>query len=246
LLNNEQKTLLKKELLEMKNQLTTTEDETDFKSSAQDAVGELSMYANHPADLGTELFEREKDMALNIHANDELEKVDNALKAIEDGTYGQCEECGGDIPYERLEAVPHTTVCIEHAIDVKVARDRPVEEDILKPSHNNSFSRGNDGGRQDFQDSFKEAAQSGTSESPSDFLGDHDDYETLYDNGTGDGTTEEFEAFSVTGIDGKGARVIESPESEEYKAELDDLGIESPLGDIPYILKDSYIEKRDR
>lgn len=242
LLNDEQKTSLKKELLEMKNQLTTTEDETDIKSSAQDSIGELSMYANHPGDLGTELFDREKNMALNIHANDELEKVDNALKAMEDGTYGKCDKCGKQIPFERLEAVPHTTVCMEHAIDIEVAHDRPIEEEVLKPPHDNSFSKGKDGSIHDYQDSFKEAAQSGTSETPSDFTGDHDDYETLYADGVGDGTTEDYESFSVTDIDGKDARVIESPESEEYKAELDDLGMESPIGDIPYHKKDSYIE----
>ena len=62
----------------------------------------------------------------------------------------------------------------------------------------NSFSKNQDGNIYDYQDSFKEAAESGTSETPSDFIGDHDDYETLYDNGTGDGTTEEYEQFSVT------------------------------------------------
>ena len=56
----------------MKEQLTKTEEETDIKESAQEAVGELSMYDNHPGDMGTELFEREKDMALNVHAGSEL------------------------------------------------------------------------------------------------------------------------------------------------------------------------------
>ena len=51
------------------------------------------MYDNHPADMGTELFEREKDIALNVHAGSELDKVDNALQAMEDGSYGKCEVC---------------------------------------------------------------------------------------------------------------------------------------------------------
>ena len=242
MLNDIQKSSLKKDLFEMKAHLTTTEEETDIKDSAQEASGELSMYANHPGDLGTELFDREKNMAINVHANSELEKVDNALKAMDEGRYGKCEECGIDIPFERLEAVPYTTVCMEHAIDNKIANDRPVEEEILKPPHNNSFSKRQDGNIHDYQDSFKEAAQDGTSETPSDFIGDHDDYETLYDNGVSDGTTEDFESFIVTGITGKGVKVIDSPESEEYKAELDDLGIESPIGDIPYHVKDSYLD----
>lgn len=93
MLNEKQQTVLKKELVEMKEHLSTTADETDSKESAQEAAGELSMYDNHPADMGTELFEREKDIALNIHANSELEKVENALQAMQDGTYGICEVC---------------------------------------------------------------------------------------------------------------------------------------------------------
>ncbi len=35
-----------------------------------------------------------------------------ALQKIEDGTYGKCENCGQDIPAERLEAVPAATLCV--------------------------------------------------------------------------------------------------------------------------------------
>lgn len=234
---------LENNLLELKSELTTTEKETDLKSSARDSVGELSMYANHPGDLGTELFEREKDFALNVHANAELAKVENALEAITNGTYGKCKECNEDIPYERLEAVPYTTVCKYHAIDNKVARDRPVEEGVLRPAARpNSFVKVHEGSVRDYEDSFKEAAESGTSETPSDFTGDHDDYETLYTDGVGDGTNEEYESFTGVDINGSDAFVIESPEATEYKERLDDVGLESMLGDIPYHEKDSYLE----
>ena len=82
MLNDKQKATLKKELYEMKDHLTKTEEETDIKESAQEAAGELSMYDNHPGDMGTELFEREKDMALNVHAGSELDKVESALQAM--------------------------------------------------------------------------------------------------------------------------------------------------------------------
>ena len=48
MLNDKQKATLKKELHEMKEHLTITEEETDIKESAQEDVGELSMYDNHP------------------------------------------------------------------------------------------------------------------------------------------------------------------------------------------------------
>ena len=39
-------------------------------------------------------------------------KIDEALKRIEDGTYGMCEECEEPIGVERLKARPVTTLCI--------------------------------------------------------------------------------------------------------------------------------------
>ncbi|RLJ70970.1 TraR/DksA family transcriptional regulator [Hydrogenivirga caldilitoris] len=42
-----------------------------------------------------------------------IHKIDYALMRIESGTYGICENCGAQIPYERLKARPVTTMCIE-------------------------------------------------------------------------------------------------------------------------------------
>lgn len=243
MLSESQKSSLKKELTEIKAHLMTTKNESDIKDSAQEDSGELSMYANHPGDLGTVLYDREKNMAINVHANAELEKVEGALKGLQEGSYGKCEECGINIPFERLEAIPYTTVCMKHAVVPDALKDRPVEENVLKPAFNNSFAKGQDGDIRDYQDSFKEAAQDGTSETPSDFTGDHDDYETLYENKVSKGITEDYESFTVTDISGQGVHVVESPESEEYKETLDELGIESPIGDIPYHQKDSYLKK---
>ena len=42
-----------------------------------------------------------------------IKKIDEAITRIEDGTYGVCESCGGQIGTKRLEARPVTTLCIE-------------------------------------------------------------------------------------------------------------------------------------
>ncbi len=42
-----------------------------------------------------------------------IHKIDYALMKIEMGTYGICENCGAEIPYERLKARPVTTMCIK-------------------------------------------------------------------------------------------------------------------------------------
>src|SRR5438128_985014 len=41
-----------------------------------------------------------------------LGKIDEAFARIDDGSYGRCEECGGEIGIERLKARPVTTLCI--------------------------------------------------------------------------------------------------------------------------------------
>lgn len=228
----------------MKQQLLITEKGTDIKESAQDNVGELSMYDNHPGDMGTELFEREKDLALNVHAGSELQKVEDALQAMTEGTYGICEVCKKEIPFERLEAIPHTTLCIEHATEREIANDRPIEEDILIMAEPNSFANRRDGENRDGEDSFQEIAKSGTSETPSDFVGDHEDYDSLYDSELEDGATEEIEEFTGTDINGQSRGFVRSAASEQYEASLDAENTESILGDIPYHETDGYVEDR--
>jgi DnaK suppressor protein len=42
----------------------------------------------------------------------ELASIENALDRMKEGSYGQCEVCGGRIPLARLEALPYATMCI--------------------------------------------------------------------------------------------------------------------------------------
>lgn len=166
MISAQQQSILKEELLKMKNNLQITEKNTTIKESAQEASGELSMYDNHPADMATELFEREKDLALNEHAESELGKVKEALNAINKGVYGLCKICNEDIPFERLEAVPYTTLCIEHAKEEETS----VEEDTALNSVENPFDLTRDKRGRDYENSFQEVAEFGTSDSPSDFI----------------------------------------------------------------------------
>ena len=41
-----------------------------------------------------------------------LDKIEKALRKIDDGSFGICEECGEEISVKRLEARPETTLCI--------------------------------------------------------------------------------------------------------------------------------------
>jgi len=76
-------------------------------------TGDLERYGNHPGDEGTDTFEKEKSMAMQSNLEVILGEIDEALRKFDSGTYGQCEECGQDIPYERLEARPQSTMCVQ-------------------------------------------------------------------------------------------------------------------------------------
>lgn len=44
-----------------------------------------------------------------------LSKVTRALGKLDEGTYGRCDRCGGEIPEERLDALPWATECVSCA-----------------------------------------------------------------------------------------------------------------------------------
>lgn len=104
--------------------------------SMQDELGELSVYDNHPADIASELFEREKDVGLRDNQKLRLQAIDRALEAIAAGTYGTCSACGQSIPSERLDANPMATLCVDCKRTEEAMhpdRDRPIEEEFLWP-----------------------------------------------------------------------------------------------------------------
>ncbi len=80
---------------------------------AYDGSPTESRYGNHAADEATDTFEEEKALALRAHFVAELNEVEHALRKLERGEYGKCEECGRPISQERLEAMPYVRLCIE-------------------------------------------------------------------------------------------------------------------------------------
>lgn len=149
-----------------------------------DAVTELSSYDNHPGDLGSETFEREKDLALWNNTNEILDRVNEALELIDNGSYGICEACQAEIDLERLEAVPYTTLCIDcrrEQEEHRQNRQRPVEEEFLSPPFGRTFLDKTGMVGTDGEDIWQDVAKYGTSESPSDFGGVESYGATFYD-----------------------------------------------------------------
>ena len=83
------------------------------KESESENVGELSSSDQHMADLGSETFEREKDLSILEQVEAELADVEHALRRLDDGTYGVCEACGKPIDEARLEALPAARFCLD-------------------------------------------------------------------------------------------------------------------------------------
>ena len=83
-----------------------------LKTSQRDASGDLSGYSFHMADVASDNYEVEFSLGRASEEQDILYTIDEALKRVEDGTYGNCIQCGKPIPKKRLEALPHTELCI--------------------------------------------------------------------------------------------------------------------------------------
>jgi DnaK suppressor protein len=85
-----------------------------FASSLQASDGDLSAYSFHMADQGTDAMEREKAFLFASKEGRYLYHLDEALRRLyrSPESFGDCEECGNPIGFERLEALPHTRLCI--------------------------------------------------------------------------------------------------------------------------------------
>lgn len=87
--------------------------EKDSGRSQRDASGDLSAYTFHMADIAQDSYDRE--FSLGIAANVQqkiLYAIEEALKGIEDKSYGVCVKCEKPITKTRLKAIPYANLCI--------------------------------------------------------------------------------------------------------------------------------------
>jgi DnaK suppressor protein len=72
----------------------------------KDATEEAPNFSEHMADAGTDSYDRDFTLSLLSSEQNALYEIEQALKRIEDGTFGVCELTGKPIQAERLEAIP--------------------------------------------------------------------------------------------------------------------------------------------
>ncbi|MDY0410423.1 TraR/DksA C4-type zinc finger protein [Virgibacillus soli] len=187
----------------------------------KESMSELSNYDNHPGDHGTELYERGKDLALNEHAEKELQEINEALHALDEGTYGFCSVCGKDIPFERLQAVPTTDRCIDHANNDTFEHNRPIEEQVFSPNINPDEVTAETQVGYDAEDAWQEVSRYGSSDSPSDFFGDEEHYNGTFANSDEEiGSVENIESYLAADQHGKYTGVM--PNHNKYENEYKD------------------------
>ena len=87
--------------------------EDTLKKSQKDASGDISGYTYHMADVATDAYDREFSLGLASNEQNSLYELDDALKKIDEGTFGICEECNSLITKIRLKAVPYARLCVK-------------------------------------------------------------------------------------------------------------------------------------
>ena len=90
-----------------------------LNKSRSEANGDLSSMPIHMADIGSDNFEQEFTLSLMENDGGTLAQIEASLERIEEGTYGQCEECGARIPKARLNAVPYAAMCVKCASELE-------------------------------------------------------------------------------------------------------------------------------
>lgn len=213
-MRNYQKNYLKEKLLSEKGiaqDILKGQEEINESSNPKEDISELSSYDNHPADMGSEVYEQEKNYALTEHNNQHLKDIEDSLEKLENGGYGICESCGKDIGFERLNAHPTAKLCIgcqesEVTHDYDWDEDRPVEEELLGQPFDRSFTDGGHNLAYDGEDVWQDVQRYGSSSGPQDISSSRPiDYENAY-----------YDSQEKIGLTER----VESIDNEEYRATI--------------------------
>lgn len=86
--------------------------ENTLNKSQREASGDLSGYSYHMADQASDDYERDFSLGRVTAEQGVLYAIDEAIKRISEGTYGNCLQCGKPISKSRLNALPYTELCI--------------------------------------------------------------------------------------------------------------------------------------
>lgn len=190
-----------------------------LQESMRDGTGELSENDNHPGDTATDLYNRSMDISLLERDEHELDDIEAALSAMDEGTYGICKASGEPIPFERLSAIPSTLYCKEHNPRQNAPFTRPVEEEVLSPPFGRtSLDEYDEWTGFDGEDAWQIVESYGTSNSPAMAEGSNiDSYSDMeIEADETEGGVEVWENFIATDITGNHLIVVPGRSYEHY------------------------------
>jgi RNA polymerase-binding protein DksA len=106
------KKLILKQREELLEEIKRISEDT-LKKSQKDATGDISGYTYHMADVATDTYDREFSLGIATNEHKIIYELNEALKRLEEDTYGICENCKNPIPKTRLKAIPYARLCIK-------------------------------------------------------------------------------------------------------------------------------------
>lgn len=161
-MKREQQSQFREKLVEEKNRVNKLLSEIKINGvySNNELRQELSAYDNHPSDLGEEMADAQKEMAIRSNELSIMRKIDDALNKIDEGTYGNCKMCGNEINNERLNFLPYAEYCIKcqkdlNSIKPREINDRCVEEEVLGKPFGYGYNDFTDKVQFDAEDSYQ-------------------------------------------------------------------------------------------
>ena len=118
---NELKAILEERRREIKSEVQGRMRDVRAEGAGSSVQGVLDAAESSELDIQDEI-----EFALIQMKAETLHKIDEALRRLEEGTYGYCFECGDEISEKRLRALPFAVRCkdCEEAREVKLQRDR--------------------------------------------------------------------------------------------------------------------------
>lgn len=142
MLTKKQLDTLRKRLLEEREKIIARYNQN---METQERIGEEAREPQDLEDMGQMTYTEELLSSLSKRDMEILKEIEHALKKMEDGTYGICEESGEEIPYKRLLAIPWTRYTAksaenyeresssyeEYEFEAPIAEDLEIERDDI-------------------------------------------------------------------------------------------------------------------
>ncbi|MBI4027290.1 MAG: TraR/DksA C4-type zinc finger protein [Verrucomicrobia bacterium] len=110
----------------------------NLRRTQKDASSDLSAYSVHMADAGTDNFDREFALSMVSNEQEALYEIDEALKRLENGTYGICEMSGKPIPKARLDAIPWARYTVECQSEMEKSHQKRLPQTFQLSDFGNS------------------------------------------------------------------------------------------------------------